>query len=92
MLSVRFEVHVGVFLLLAPTGAKAPFPLVGYPGIQPVIHKSVPAKAPAGAGSYRKHCVVYMYINNYNDQSSSSLSLQLKKNNYDLSFIHLQTV
>ena len=38
MLSVRFE--VGVYLLLAPAGAdkrdpKAPFPLVGYAGIQP---------------------------------------------------------
>ena len=38
MLSVRFE--VGVSLLLAPAGAdkrgpKAPFPLVGYAGIQP---------------------------------------------------------
>ena len=44
VLSVRFE--VGVSLLLAPAGAdkrgqKAPFPLVGYAGIQP-----------AGAGSY----------------------------------------
>ena len=53
MLSVRFE--VGVFLLLAPAGAdkrdpKAPFPLVGYAGIQPAIHKRVPARAPAGAG------------------------------------------
>ena len=54
-LSVRFE--VGVSLLLAPAGAdkrgpKAPFPLVGYAGIQPVIRKTVPAGAPAGAGSY----------------------------------------
>ena len=49
---LRFE--VGVSLLLAPTGAdkrgpKAPFPLVGCVGIQPVIHKRVPARAPAGA-------------------------------------------
>ena len=45
MLSVRFE--VGVSLLLAPAGAdkrgpKVPFPLVGYAGIQPAIHKGVP--------------------------------------------------
>ena len=55
VLSVRFE--VGVSLLLAPAGAdkrgqKAPFPLVGYSGIQPVIRKRVPAGALAGAGSY----------------------------------------
>ena len=55
MLSVRFE--VGVSLLLAPAGATergllAPFPLVGYVGIQPVIHKRVPAGATEGAGSY----------------------------------------
>ena len=55
MLSVRFE--VGVSLLLAPAGAdkrgpKAAFPLVGYVGIQPVIRKRVPARAPTGAGSY----------------------------------------
>ena len=55
VLSVRFE--VGVSLLLAPAGAdkrgpKAPFPLVGYAGIQPAIRKRVPAGAPAGAGSY----------------------------------------
>ena len=42
MLLVRFE--VGVSFLLAPAGAdkrgpKAPFPLVGYAGIQPVIGK-----------------------------------------------------
>ena len=53
VLSVRFE--VGVSLLLAPAGAdkrgpKAPFPLVENAGIQPAIHKRVPA--PAGAGSY----------------------------------------
>ena len=53
--SVRFE--VGVSLLLAPVradkrGPKAPFPLVGYAGIQPAIHKRVLAGAPAGAGSY----------------------------------------
>ena len=53
--SVRFE--VGVFLLLAPAvvdkrDPKAPFPLVGYAGIRPVIRKRVPAGAPAGAGSY----------------------------------------
>ena len=40
VLSVRFE--VGVSLLLAPAGADkkgplAPFPLVGYAGIQPAI-------------------------------------------------------
>ena len=55
MLSVRFE--VGVFLLLGPAGAdkrgsKAPFPLVRYAGIQLVIHKRVPAGAPAGARSF----------------------------------------
>ena len=55
VLSVRFE--VGVSLLLAPTGTdnrvpKAPFPLVGYAGIQPAIHKRVQTGAPAGAGSY----------------------------------------
>ena len=55
VLSVRFE--VGVSLLLTPTGAdkrgsKAPFPLVGYAEIQPAIRKRVPARAPAGAGSY----------------------------------------
>ena len=55
VLSVRFE--VGVSLLLAPAGAdkrgpKAPFPLVGYAGIQPAIRKRVPAGAPAGARSY----------------------------------------
>ena len=55
VLSIRFE--VGVSLLLAPAGAgkmgpKAPFPLVGYAGIQLAIHKRVPAGAPAGAGSY----------------------------------------
>ena len=55
VLSVRFV--VGVSLLLAPAGAdkrgpKAPFPLVGYAGIQPAICKRVPAGPPAGAGSY----------------------------------------
>ena len=55
MFSVRFE--VGVSLLLAPAGAdkrgpKAPYPLLGYAGIQPAIRKRVPAGAPAGAGSY----------------------------------------
>ena len=44
VLSVRFEVHVGVSLLLAPEGAvkggpKAPFPLVRYAGIHPVNNK-----------------------------------------------------
>ena len=53
--SARFE--VGVSLLLAPTGAdkrgpKAPFPLVGYAGIQPAILKRVRDGAPVGAGSY----------------------------------------
>ena len=55
MLSVRFEVDVS--LLLAPAradkrGPKAPFPLVGYAGIQPVIRKRVLAGALAGARSY----------------------------------------
>ena len=55
MLSVRFE--VGVSLLLAAAGAderspKAPFPVVENAGIQPGIRKRVPARAPAGAGSY----------------------------------------
>ena len=55
MLSVRFE--VGVSLLLAPAGAykrglEAPFPLVENAGIQPAIHKRVPAGALVGAGSY----------------------------------------
>ena len=55
VLSVRFE--AGVSLLLAPArddkrGPKAPFPLVGYAGIQPAICKRVPAGVPAGAGSY----------------------------------------
>ena len=55
VLSVRFEVDVS--LLLAPAGAdkrgpKAPFPLVGNAGIQPVICKRVPAGALAGARSY----------------------------------------
>ena len=55
MLSVRFA--VGVSLLLTPVGArerdpKAPFPLVGYAGIQPAIRKRVLAGAPARAGSY----------------------------------------
>ena len=55
VLSVRFE--VGVSLLLAPAGAdkrgpKAPFPLLGYAGIQPAIRKRVPGGAPAGARSY----------------------------------------
>ena len=45
MLSVRFE--VGVSLLLAPAradkrGPKAPFPLVGYAGIQPAIREYPP--------------------------------------------------
>ena len=57
MLSVRFEVHVGVSLLQAPAGTdkrdpKAPFLLVGYAGIQPASRKRVSAGAPAGAGSY----------------------------------------
>ena len=55
VLSVRFV--VGVSLLLAPAradkrGPKAPFPLVGYAGIQPAICKRVPSGPPAGAGSY----------------------------------------
>ena len=55
VLSVRFE--VGVSLLLTPTGAdkrgpKDPFPLVENAGIQLAIRKRVPARAPAGAGSY----------------------------------------
>ena len=59
MISVRFE--VGVSLLLAHAGADkrghtAPFPLVENAGIQPAICKRVPAGAPAGAGSYWKHC------------------------------------
>ena len=33
-------------------GPKAPFPVVGYAGIQPAIRKRVPAGAPVGAGSY----------------------------------------
>ena len=58
VISVRFE--VGVSLLLAPAradkrGLGAPFPLVGYAGIQPAICNRVPARAPAGAGSYWKH-------------------------------------
>ena len=57
VLSVRFGVPVGVSLLLASAladkrGSKAPFPLVENAGIQPVIGKRVPARAPAGAGSY----------------------------------------
>ena len=57
MLSVRFEVHVGVSLFLTPAGAdtrglKAPFPLVENAGIQSAIPKRVPARALAGAGSY----------------------------------------
>ena len=64
MLSVRFE--VGVSLLLAPVGAdkrgpKAPFPLVENARIQPVTCKRVPAGAPAGAGSYWKHCSYVTY-------------------------------
>ena len=55
VLSVRFE--LGVSLLLAPAGGdkrgpKAPFPLVENAGIQPAIHKRLPAGAPAEAGSY----------------------------------------
>ena len=55
MLSVRFE--VGVSLLPAPAGAdkrgpNAPFLLVENAGIQPAIHKRVPAGATAGAVSY----------------------------------------
>ena len=54
MLSVRFE--VGVSLLLAPAradkrGPKASFPLVENAGIQPVIRKRVPDRAPAGVVS-----------------------------------------
>ena len=58
MLSVRFEVHVGVSLLLVPAGAdnrgpKTPFPLVENVGIQRVIRKSAgPVRTPAGVGSY----------------------------------------
>ena len=52
---MRFK--VGVSFLLAPAGAdkrgpKAPFPLVENAGIQQAIRKGVPARAPAGAGSY----------------------------------------
>ena len=59
VLSVRFG--VGVSLLLAPAradkrGPKASLPLVENAGIQPAICKRVPAGAPAGAGSYWKHC------------------------------------
>ena len=55
LLSVRFE--VGVSLLLAPAeadkrGPKAPFPLMENVGMQPAIHKRVPAGAPVGARSY----------------------------------------
>ena len=55
VLSVRFEVDVSLWL--APTradkrGPKAPFPLVGYAGIQLVIRKRAPTGASAGAGSY----------------------------------------
>ena len=55
MLSVRFK--VGVSLLLAPAvadkkGPKTPFPLVENAGIQLVIRKRVPTRAPVGAGSY----------------------------------------
>ena len=55
VLSIRFE--VGVSLLLAPArddkrDPKAAFSLVENAGIQPAIHKRVPAGAPAGAGSY----------------------------------------
>ena len=58
VLSVRIEVDDS--LLLAPAeadkrGLQAPYPLVGYAGIQPVIHKRVPTGAPAGDGSYWKH-------------------------------------
>ena len=55
--SARFEVHVGVSLLLAPAGAdkrgpKVPFPLVENAVIQLAIPKRVPTGAPAGARSY----------------------------------------
>ena len=53
--SVRFEVGVSLLLALARADKrcpKAPFPLVENAGIQPAIHKRVPARAPAGAGSY----------------------------------------
>ena len=48
--------------LLAPgradkRGPKAPFPLVENAGIQPVICKRVPTRAPAGAGSHWKHWI-----------------------------------
>ena len=54
VLSVRFE--VGVSLLLAPAGADKGVPracsaLVENAGIQLVIGKRVPARAPAVAGS-----------------------------------------
>ena len=57
VLSVRFEVHLGVSLLLEPVGAdkrgpKPPFPLVEDAGMQPAIQKRIPAGAPAGARSY----------------------------------------
>ena len=61
VLSVRFEEVVS--LLLAPAGAdkrgpKAPFLLRENAGIQPAIHKRVPAGAPAGARSYWKHWTI----------------------------------
>ena len=57
VLSVRFEVGVSLLLVHVPARAakrapKAPFPLVGYAGIQPSIRKRVPAGAPVGAESY----------------------------------------
>ena len=67
VLSVRFE--GGVSLLQAPTGTdkrgKAPFPLVENAGIQLAIRKRVPARAPAGAGSYWKHCNVSLICINF---------------------------
>ena len=57
VLSVRFEVRVGVSLLLEPAGAdkrgpKSPFLLVEDAGMQPAIQKRVPTGGPAGAQSY----------------------------------------
>ena len=57
VLSARFEVHVGVSLLLVPAGAdkrgpKVLFPLVENAVIQLAIPKRVPTVAPAGAGCY----------------------------------------
>ena len=55
VLSVRFEVGVSLLLALAGAdkrGPKAPFLLVENAGMQLEICKRVPARGPAGAGSY----------------------------------------